>query len=390
MQNPLFAKRCLSIQSHVVHGYVGNKCAVFPLQLLGFDVDAINSVQLSTHTAYGSVKGQRLGGEEIETLLAGLRDNGLLGHSHILTGYNSSPAFLSVIARAVKEIREVNPGAVWCVDPVLGDHGRLYVPEAVIPVYRAEIVPLATILTPNQFEAETLTGVKITDIPSALAAVAALHASGARTVILTSTDLPATALPQGAGGSDSSVRDVNTMLCIASCPWDMVAEAAGSVFSAVADRSAHSHAAFAVPIPKLDSVFTGSGDLTAALLLAHATDKPGNLCSAVEHALASVRAVCLRTMAKYKACTAAAEAATAALVAAEGSTDSAGAGAATPASLSPVDAAAARMLLRSAASASGQMKGVVPAFNELALVQSAHDILHPVIPEGMRAVSLLS
>lgn len=26
-------KRVLSIQSHVVHGYAGNKCAVFPLQV---------------------------------------------------------------------------------------------------------------------------------------------------------------------------------------------------------------------------------------------------------------------------------------------------------------------------------------------------------------------
>lgn len=42
--------RVLSIQSHVVHGHVGNKCAVFPLQLLGFDVDPINSVQFSNHT----------------------------------------------------------------------------------------------------------------------------------------------------------------------------------------------------------------------------------------------------------------------------------------------------------------------------------------------------
>jgi len=34
-------------QSHVVHGYVGNKSATFPLQVLGFDVDAINSVQFT-------------------------------------------------------------------------------------------------------------------------------------------------------------------------------------------------------------------------------------------------------------------------------------------------------------------------------------------------------
>ncbi|MCL7044606.1 hypothetical protein MKW94_005324, partial [Papaver nudicaule] len=42
--------RILSIQSHTVQGYVGNKSAVFPLQLLGFDVDPINSVQFSNHT----------------------------------------------------------------------------------------------------------------------------------------------------------------------------------------------------------------------------------------------------------------------------------------------------------------------------------------------------
>ena len=40
--------RVLSIQSHVVSGYVGNKSATFPLQLLGFEVDAINSVQVIT------------------------------------------------------------------------------------------------------------------------------------------------------------------------------------------------------------------------------------------------------------------------------------------------------------------------------------------------------
>lgn len=40
-------RRVLSIQSHVVHGYAGNKCAVFPLQLHGFDVDFINSVQVN-------------------------------------------------------------------------------------------------------------------------------------------------------------------------------------------------------------------------------------------------------------------------------------------------------------------------------------------------------
>jgi len=84
--------RVLSIQSHVVSGYVGNKCATFPLQVahifpqlmlifysfylfhahftfmfqvLGFDVDVINSVQFSNHTGYGSWTGEAISEETL-------------------------------------------------------------------------------------------------------------------------------------------------------------------------------------------------------------------------------------------------------------------------------------------------------------------------------------
>jgi len=43
-------RRVLAFQSFVVHGYVGNKAATFPLELLGFEVDAIHCVQYSNHT----------------------------------------------------------------------------------------------------------------------------------------------------------------------------------------------------------------------------------------------------------------------------------------------------------------------------------------------------
>ncbi|CAD7940965.1 unnamed protein product [Amoebophrya sp. A25] len=61
-------KRVLSIQSHVVHGYVGNKSAVFPLQLLGFDVDPINSVHFSNHTGYPSFAGDILSADNLRKL----------------------------------------------------------------------------------------------------------------------------------------------------------------------------------------------------------------------------------------------------------------------------------------------------------------------------------
>ena len=80
------AKRVLSIQSHVVHGYVGNRCAVFPLQLLGYNVDFVNSVQFSNHTGYPTVKGSIMDGDQLGELLQGLRDNGLLDYTHLITG----------------------------------------------------------------------------------------------------------------------------------------------------------------------------------------------------------------------------------------------------------------------------------------------------------------
>jgi hypothetical protein len=38
-------KRVLSIQSHVAYGYVGGRAATFPLQLLGWEVDVVNTVK---------------------------------------------------------------------------------------------------------------------------------------------------------------------------------------------------------------------------------------------------------------------------------------------------------------------------------------------------------
>ncbi|KAE8718732.1 putative pyridoxal kinase [Hibiscus syriacus] len=87
--------RVLSIQSHTVQGYVGNKSAVFPLQLLGYDVDPINSVQFSNHTGkpfilllkrYPTFKGQVLNGRELLDLIEGLEANNLLYYTHLLTG----------------------------------------------------------------------------------------------------------------------------------------------------------------------------------------------------------------------------------------------------------------------------------------------------------------
>lgn len=146
--------RLLSIQSHVVSGYVGNRSATFPLQLLGWDVDVINTVQFSNHTGYGRWQGQRFDESHVRSLFAGLERNGLLKQSRMLSGYMPSPGVVQAVKDAVGEIRKHSPDLVYLCDPVMGDMGRgAYVDIAVLPVYKS-MLPLTTIITPNQFEAQ--------------------------------------------------------------------------------------------------------------------------------------------------------------------------------------------------------------------------------------------
>ena len=142
--------RVLSIQSHVVHGYVGNRAAVFPLQLLDFEVDFINSVQFSNQTGYKSFRGQRLNSDDLDELFLGLKENNLVNYTHLLTGYVGNEAFLNKLADLIEEMKGINPNLIYCIylilffstsklkaktclfvclfkvcDPVLGDNGKL-------------------------------------------------------------------------------------------------------------------------------------------------------------------------------------------------------------------------------------------------------------------------
>ena len=63
----------LSIQSWVAYGHVGNASAVFPLQRLGAEVWAINTVQFSNHTGYGAWTGQVFTGDAVAELVEASR-----------------------------------------------------------------------------------------------------------------------------------------------------------------------------------------------------------------------------------------------------------------------------------------------------------------------------
>ena len=178
----------LSIQSHVVYGYAGNTAAVFPMQRLGRTVWAVNTVEFSNHTGYGSWKGKVLGAELINDLVLGLEERGVLDRCQaVLSGYLGDESTGDAVINAVKKARALNPSAVYCCDPVMGDTGRgIYVKPGIPSIFKNNLLPAADIACPNQFEIENITGIEVKNISGAVNAIEKLHKIGPSIVLVTS------------------------------------------------------------------------------------------------------------------------------------------------------------------------------------------------------------
>ncbi|MDR1248423.1 MAG: pyridoxal kinase PdxY [Treponema sp.] len=178
----------LSIQSHVAYGHAGNSAAVFPLQRLGREVWAVNTVEFSNHTGYGAWRGKVLEPGLAEELVAGIEDRGVLQDCEaVLSGYMGDAAAGGMVMGAVQKVKALNPGALYCCDPVMGDVGRGFYVHADIPgMFKNEAIPMADIATPNQFELEALTSLNTSSLAAARKAIDLIHAMGPRVVLVTS------------------------------------------------------------------------------------------------------------------------------------------------------------------------------------------------------------
>lgn len=185
----------LSIQSSVAFGHVGNSAAVFPLQRIGHEVWPINTVQFSNHTGYGQWKGRVFPPEHLAELVDGLNDRGQLARCDaVLSGYLGDAAAGAVILSALARIRAVNPRALYCCDPVMGDEGRgLFVRPGIPEYFATQALPAADIVTPNQFELEVLTARTVRSLDDVLAAARILQSHGPTIVAVTSVRAPAVA-----------------------------------------------------------------------------------------------------------------------------------------------------------------------------------------------------
>lgn len=106
------------------------------------------------------------------------------------------------VARAVLRFLQARRVQRIVLDPILqSSSGVPLLDSEGFQVLKAELLPLAEVVTPNLHEASTLTGVEVCDLESMKLACQKLHESGARNIVLKGghlakpTDLLAESLP---------------------------------------------------------------------------------------------------------------------------------------------------------------------------------------------------
>ena len=178
----------LSVQSWVCYGHVGNASAVFPLQRLGAEVWAVNTVQFSNHTGYGDWTGDVFTGAQVGRLIDGLAARGAMARCDaVLSGYVGDHSIGDAILDAVGRAKAANPACVYLCDPVIGDDDTdIYVRPGIPEFIRDRALAAADFATPNLFELRLLTGRHCGTLEELKLAVEALHRLGPRTVLVTS------------------------------------------------------------------------------------------------------------------------------------------------------------------------------------------------------------
>src|SRR5690606_29591694 len=110
----------------------------------------------------------------------------------VLTGYFANAAQTRAAARLVHALREEKPDLFYACDPVIGDLAGLYVAQETAEAIRDELLPLATLATPNRYELAWFAGATLDTNTAIMDAAIAL---GPSRILVTS------AVPMMAGGT---------------------------------------------------------------------------------------------------------------------------------------------------------------------------------------------
>ena len=142
-----------------MRGAVGNRVVVFALEAMGNSVWSVPTVILPWHPGQGPSTRMVFPDEMFDKAIDDLIGSRWIGEVRaVISGYFGSARQAEAVARLVHALKAKNPELLYVCDPVLGDDGGLYVPEATAAAIRDHLIPIASIATPNRFELGWLSG----------------------------------------------------------------------------------------------------------------------------------------------------------------------------------------------------------------------------------------
>lgn len=150
--------KTIIIHSRVAIGYVGSNTTALVLQMGGYDVINVPTVLYSNHLGYATVGGGKISEDLFSDLLKGILKLEILKEvSTIITGFFGSVEQVRITADFIRTIKKYKPEVFYLCDPIMGDRDKGQYVEANVPdSIVTYLVPLADMLTPNQFEAERI------------------------------------------------------------------------------------------------------------------------------------------------------------------------------------------------------------------------------------------
>lgn len=157
------------LSSFVSASRVGATASAFCLRRLGVETYVLPTVLLGRHPGWGTPGGGPVETERLADMWAGIKAQDLRLDA-VMTGYMASPEQVQLAAHIIEDVKTANPNALTIVDPVMGDHGRLYISEDTANAIALTLLPLADICTPNLWELSYLSGAGVTDAGTALKA----------------------------------------------------------------------------------------------------------------------------------------------------------------------------------------------------------------------------
>jgi pyridoxal kinase len=178
---------------------------------------------------------------------------------------------LEEVAFTIAKIKDRSPKATYICDPVLGDNSHYYVPEELTAIYKQRLLPLATVITPNMFELQALSGCAISCFQDAVVASTILLSMGPKICFLTGLNISQSYTVLS--NLISFYENTDGTLALDSSPSAAQCEIR----------------VIRIDIAKIDGQFSGCGDLFSALVtgaVLHCRDviyrRPVALCTILE------------------------------------------------------------------------------------------------------------